>query len=137
MIPTGYSFNLDGTNTYMTLALPFLALATNTPLTLGQELTILLLVAMLDRGRLGRHGGGLRDARGHAVHHSGHPDPVACDLVGIGKFMGECRALATLVRNGVATIVTGRWEGELDPAKRHDVMARPVEIGEEIERQAT
>ena len=114
VIPTGYSFNLDGTNIYMTLATLFLAQATNTHLTLGQELQILLVAALTSKGASGVTGAGFITL---AATLSVVPDiPIAslAVLVGIDKFMSECRALTNLVGNGVATVVVSRWEGELD-----------------------
>jgi len=133
VIPTGYSFNLDGTNIYMTLATLFLAQATNTHLTIGQELSILGVAILTSKGASGVTGAGFITL---AATLSIVPDiPVSslAILVGIDKFMSECRALTNLIGNGVATIVISRWEGELDTAKLHEAMAHPVELGEEME----
>jgi aerobic C4-dicarboxylate transport protein len=133
VIPTGYSFNLDGTNIYMTLATLFLAQATNTPLTIGQELWILVIAMITSKGASGVTGAGFVTL---AATLSIVPDiPITSlgILLGIDKFMSECRALTNLVGNGVATVVISRWEGELDAKKLHETMAHPVSIGEEME----
>ena len=114
VIPTGYSFNLDGTNIYMTLCILFLAQATNTPLTLGQELQILLVAALTSKGASGVTGAGFITLAATLTVVPAIPITALAVLVGIDKFMSECRALTNLVGNGVATIVISRWEGELD-----------------------
>jgi aerobic C4-dicarboxylate transport protein len=136
VIPTGYSFNLDGTNIYMTLTTLFLAQATNTPLTISQELTILVIAMLTSKGASGVTGAGFVTL---AATLSIVPDiPIAslALVVGIDKFMSECRALTNLVGNGVATVVISRWEGELDAERLHAVMKHPVAAGEELEAQA-
>jgi aerobic C4-dicarboxylate transport protein len=114
VIPTGYSFNLDGTNIYMTLATLFLAQATNTPLTLGQELTILAIAMLTSKGASGVTGAGFVTLAATLTIIPDIPIQALAILVGIDKFMSECRALTNLVGNGVATIVVSAWEGELD-----------------------
>src|SRR3954470_8303553 len=136
VIPTGYSFNLDGTNIYMTLATLFLAQATNTPLSIGQELTILLIAMLTSKGASGVTGAGFVTLAATLSIIPDIPIQSLAILVGIDKFMSECRALTNLIGNGVATIVISRWEGELDKEKLHDTMAHPIELGEEFERQA-
>jgi len=135
VIPTGYSFNLDGTNIYMTLATLFLAQATNTPLTIGQELTILVIAMLTSKGASGVTGAGFVTLAATLSIIPDIPIQSLAILVGIDKFMSECRALTNLVGNGVATIVISRWEGELDPDKLHQVMAHPVDIGEQMEHE--
>ncbi len=117
VIPTGYSFNLDGTNIYMTLATLFLAQATNTHLTLGQELQILLVAALTSKGASGVTGAGFITLAATLAVVPDIPISSLAVLVGIDKFMSECRALTNLVGNGVATVVVSRWEGELDKAR--------------------
>jgi aerobic C4-dicarboxylate transport protein len=136
VVPTGYSFNLDGTNIYMTLAILFLAQATNTPLTLGQELGILAIAMITSKGASGVTGAGFVTL---AATLSIIPDiPIAslAILLGIDKFMSECRALTNLIGNGVACVVISRWEHELDADKLHETMAHPLVIGEEMETAA-
>ena len=136
VIPTGYSFNLDGTNIYMTLATLFLAQATNTPLTIGQELTILLIAMLTSKGASGVTGAGFVTLAATLSIAPDIPIQALAVLVGIDKFMSECRALTNLVGNGVATIVVSRWEGELDREKLNEAMARPVELGELLEAES-
>jgi aerobic C4-dicarboxylate transport protein len=133
VIPTGYSFNLDGTNIYMTLATLFLAQATNTPLTIGQELGILVIAMITSKGASGVTGAGFVTLAATLAIVPDIPIGSLAILLGIDKFMSECRALTNLVGNGVATIVISRWEGELDAAKLHETMAHPISVGEEID----
>jgi aerobic C4-dicarboxylate transport protein len=135
VIPVGYSFNLDGTNIYMTLATLFLAQATNTPLTLGQELTILLVAMLTSKGASGVTGAGFVTLAATLTIIPDIPIQALAILVGIDKFMSECRALTNLIGNGVATIVVSRWEGELDTQQLHEAMRHPVELGEALERE--
>ena len=133
VIPTGYSFNLDGTNIYMTLASLFLAQATNTPLSIGQELGLLAIAMITSKGASGVTGAGFVTLAATLAIVPDIPVQSLAILVGIDKFMSECRALTNLIGNGVATVVISRWENELEPAKLHEVMARPIETGEEME----
>jgi len=133
VIPTGYSFNLDGTNIYMTLATLFLAQATNTHLTIGQELWILVIAMITSKGASGVTGAGFVTLAATLSIVPDIPIQSLALLLGIDKFMSECRALTNLVGNGVATVVISRWEGELDALKLHHAMAHPVTIGEEME----
>jgi aerobic C4-dicarboxylate transport protein len=135
VIPVGYSFNLDGTNIYMTLATLFLAQATNTPLTLGQELTILLVAMLTSKGASGVTGAGFVTLAATLTIIPDIPIQALAILVGIDKFMSECRALTNLIGNGVATVVVSRWEGELDTQQLHEAMRHPVELGEALERE--
>lgn len=114
VIPTGYSFNLDGTNIYMTLATLFLAQATNTDLTLGQELSILAIAMLTSKGASGVTGAGFITLAATLAIIPDIPIQSLALLVGIDKFMSECRALTNLVGNGVATLVISRLEGEID-----------------------
>jgi aerobic C4-dicarboxylate transport protein len=135
VIPTGYSFNLDGTNIYMTLATLFLAQATNTPLTFGQELTILLVAMLTSKGASGVTGAGFVTLAATLSIIPDIPIQSLAILLGIDKFMSECRALTNLIGNGVATVVVSRWERELDQAKLRQALKHPVEFGEELESQ--
>jgi len=136
VIPTGYSFNLDGTNIYMTLAILFLAQATNTPLTFGHLMTILLIAMVTSKGASGVTGAGFVTLAATLAIVPDIPIQSLAILVGIDKFMSECRALTNLVGNGVACVVISRSEGELDPEALHQVMAHPLDIGEEMEVKA-
>jgi aerobic C4-dicarboxylate transport protein len=133
VIPTGYSFNLDGTNIYMTLATLFLAQATNTPLTLTQELGILAIAMITSKGASGVTGAGFVTLAATLSIIPDIPITSLALLLGIDKFMSECRALTNLVGNGVACVVISRWERELDADKLHETMAHPLVIGEEME----
>jgi aerobic C4-dicarboxylate transport protein len=117
VIPAGYSFNLDGTSIYLTMAAVFVAQATNTPLTLGQQLTILGVLLLTSKGASGVTGSGFITL---AATLSAVPTiPVAglALILGIDRFMSEARALTNLIGNGVATIVVAAWEKELDREK--------------------
>ena len=135
VIPTGYSFNLDGTNIYMTLATLFLAQATNTHLTIGQELTILAIAMLTSKGASGVTGAGFITLAATLTIIPDIPIQSLAILVGIDKFMSECRALTNLIGNGVATVVVSRWEGELDTRKLHDALVHPVAYGEALETE--
>ena len=135
VIPTGYSFNLDGTSIYLTMAAIFVAQATNTDLTLTQQLTILGVLLLTSKGASGVTGSGFIVLA--ATLSSVPTIPVAglALILGIDRFMSEARALTNLVGNGVATIVISKWEKELD----HDQMARAMSgdfIEEELEQEA-
>jgi len=133
VVPTGYSFNLDGTNIYMTLATLFIAQALNVPLTWGEQLTILLVAMLTSKGASGITGAGFITLAATLAAVRPELVPGMAIVLGIDKFMSECRALTNLVGNGVATVVISRWEGELDVQKLHEVMVHPVDIGEEME----
>jgi len=133
VVPTGYSFNLDGTNIYMTLAIWFLAQATNTPLTLAQELGIVAIAMITSKGASGVTGAGFVTLAATLSIIPDIPITSLALLLGIDKFMSECRALTNLVGNGVACVVISRWERELDADKLHETMAHPLIIGEEME----
>src|SRR5215471_9142478 len=134
VVPTGYSFNLDGTNIYMTLAILFLAQATNTPLTIWQTLGILGIAMITSKGASGVTGAGFVTLAATLSIVPDIPIQSLAILLGIDKFMSECRALTNLIGNGVATVVISRWEGELDAQALHETMAHPVKLGEEMER---
>ena len=133
VIPTGYSFNLDGTNIYMTLSTLFLAQATNTQLTFGQLMAILAIAMLTSKGASGVTGAGFVTLAATLSIIPDIPIQSLAILVGIDKFMSECRALTNLVGNGVATIVISRWENELDPVKLQAALAHPIGYGEAIE----
>lgn len=113
VIPAGYSFNLDGTNIYMTMAAIFLAQATNTPLGLGDQLGLLLVAMVSSKGASGVTGAGFVTLAATLAIVPKVPVASLALLVGIDRFMSECRALTNLVGNGVATVVISRWEGEV------------------------
>jgi aerobic C4-dicarboxylate transport protein len=138
VVPTGYSFNLDGTNIYMTLATLFLAQAVGADLTFAQYATIILVAMLTSKGASGVTGAGFITLAATLSAIPNSPVPVAAMtlVLGIDKFMSECRALTNLVGNGVACVVVSRWEGELDMAKLNEVMAHPVAIGTDISDHA-
>ena len=117
VVPTGYSFNLDGTNIYMTMAALFIAQATNTDLTLGQQLTILGVAMLTSKGASGVTGAGFVTLAATLAVVPTIPIAGMALILGIDKFMSECRALTNFIGNGVATIVVSSWEGELDRDK--------------------
>lgn len=114
VVPTGYSFNLDGTNIYMTLATLFLAQATNTPLSLGQELSLLGVAMLTSKGASGVTGAGFITLAATLAVIPDLPIAALALLVGVDRFMSECRALTNLMGNGVASLVLAGWEGDLD-----------------------
>ena len=124
VIPTGYSFNLDGTSIYLTMAAVFIAQATNTPMTLMQQVTLLFVLLLTSKGAAGVTGSGfiVLAATLSAVGHV----PVAglALILGIDRFMSEARALTNLVGNGVATVVVGSWTGDLDHARMRAQLER-------------
>ena len=125
VIPTGYSFNLDGTNIYMTLATLFLAQATNTHITLTQELTLLGVAMLTSKGASGVTGAGFITLAATLAVVPTIPITALALLVGVDRFMSECRALTNLVGNGVATLVIARWDKDLD----REVLARELDRG--------
>lgn len=136
VVPTGYSFNLDGTNIYMTLAALFIAQAVGIELSLSDQLTLVLVAMISSKGAAGVTGAGFVIL---ATTLSVVPSvPVAgmTLIVGIDRFMSECRALTNFVGNAVATIVVARWEGALDTERLAAAMAgQPIPLPEEdIER---
>jgi aerobic C4-dicarboxylate transport protein len=120
----------------MTLATLFLAQATNTHLTFGQEMTILFIAMLTSKGASGVTGAGFITLAATLAIIPDIPLQSIAILVGIDKFMSECRALTNLVGNGVATIVVSRWEGELDRDKLNSALAHPIELGEALEAEA-
>jgi aerobic C4-dicarboxylate transport protein len=133
VVPTGYSFNLDGTNIYMTLATLFIAQATNTHLTIWQELGILGIAIITSKGASGVTGAGFITLAATLAIVPDIPIQSIAILVGIDKFMSECRALTNLVGNGVACVVISLSEGELDKDALHEAMANPIQLGEALE----
>jgi aerobic C4-dicarboxylate transport protein len=142
VIPTGYSFNLDGTSIYLTMAAVFIAQATNTPMSIGQQLTLLLVLLLTSKGAAGVTGSGfiVLAATLSAVGHV----PVAglALILGIDRFMSEARALTNLIGNGVATVVVAKWTGDLDTVRMQQVLDKetaqdadePEEVLDQVEQ---
>ncbi|MGR4871868.1 dicarboxylate/amino acid:cation symporter [Variovorax sp. LARHSF232] len=114
VIPTGYSFNLDGTSIYLTMAAVFIAQATNTPMTLTQELTLLAVLLLTSKGAAGVTGSGFIVLAATLSAVGDVPVAGLALILGIDRFMSEARALTNLVGNGVATLVVAKWTGALD-----------------------
>jgi aerobic C4-dicarboxylate transport protein len=123
VIPTGYSFNLDGTSIYLTMAAIFIAQATNTPLDLFQQITLLVVLLISSKGAAGVTGSGfiVLAATISAVGHL--PLAGLALILGIDRFMSEARALTNLIGNGVATLVVARYCDQLDEQQMHEVLA--------------
>lgn len=128
VIPTGYSFNLDGTSIYLTMAAVFIAQATNTPLDLFHQLTLLVVLLISSKGAAGVTGSGfiVLAATISAVGHL--PLAGLALILGIDRFMSEARALTNLIGNGVATLVVARYCDQLDEATMQDALAKPVAV---------
>ena len=114
VIPTGYSFNLDGTSIYLTMAAVFIAQATNTPMSLVDQLTLLAVLLLTSKGAAGVTGSGFIVLAATLSALGTLPVTALALILGIDRFMSEARALTNLVGNGVATVVVSRWVGALD-----------------------
>jgi aerobic C4-dicarboxylate transport protein len=129
VVPAGYSFNLDGTCIYLTMAAVFLAQATDTPMTLGQQLLMLLVLLLTSKGAAGVTGSGFIVLAGTLAAVQGPPVVALALILGIDRFMSEARALTNLVGNAVATLVVARWTGALVPPPDSDVFTARVAPG--------
>ncbi|WP_275575291.1 cation:dicarboxylate symporter family transporter [Methylocucumis oryzae] len=116
VIPTGYSFNLDGTAIYLSMAAIFIAQATNTVLTPAQELVLFGVLLVTSKGAAGVTGSGFITLAATLAAVPSIPIEGLALILGVDRFMSEARALTNLVGNGVATLVAAKWEGELDLA---------------------
>jgi aerobic C4-dicarboxylate transport protein len=119
VIPTGYSFNLDGTCIYLTMAAVFLAQATNTDLTLGQELGLIGILLLTSKGAAGVTGSGFIVLAATLASVGTVPVASIALILGVDRFMSEARALTNLIGNGVATVIVAKWENALDVARMH------------------
>ncbi|MFC3942559.1 C4-dicarboxylate transporter DctA [Pseudomonas gingeri NCPPB 3146 = LMG 5327] len=117
VVPTGYTFNLDGTNIYMTLAVLFLAQATNIDLTLEQQLTLLAVTMLTSKGAGAVVGAGFVALAASLAVVPTVPVAAMVLILGVDRFMAECRSLTNIIGNAVATLVVAAWEGELDRSK--------------------
>lgn len=123
VIPTGYSFNLDGTSIYLTMAAIFLAQATNTPLDITHQITLLLVLLLTSKGAAGVTGSGFITLAA-TLPAVGHIPVAAIALIlGIDRFMSEGRAITNIIGNAVATVVIAKWEKELDLETANDILA--------------
>jgi aerobic C4-dicarboxylate transport protein len=132
VIPTGYSFNLDGTNIYMTLAALFIAQATDIHLSFADQILLLLVAMLSSKGAAGITGAGFITLAATLSVVPSVPIAGMALILGIDRFMSECRALTNFVGNAVATVVVARWENELDVEKFNAAMAgeMPEELDE-------
>jgi aerobic C4-dicarboxylate transport protein len=137
VVPTGYSFNLDGTNIYMTMAALFVAQATNTDLSLWQQLTILGVAMLTSKGASGITGAGFITLAATLAVVPTIPVAGMALILGIDRFMSECRALTNFVGNGVATLVVAKWEGELDMDTLQRELANPTPLASPVQPAAT
>ncbi|MGN6232875.1 MAG: dicarboxylate/amino acid:cation symporter [Trinickia sp.] len=134
VVPTGYSFNLDGTNIYMTMAVLFIAQATNTDLSLMQQLTLIAVAMLTSKGASGVTGAGFITLAATLAVVPTIPLSGMVLILGIDRFMSECRALTNIVGNGVAAVVVSAWEKELDRSKLRAALGRGTRaIGAEAE----
>lgn len=125
VVPTGYSFNLDGTNIYMTLAALFIAQACGIDLSWGEQGALLAVAMLSSKGAAGVTGAGFITLAATLSIVPGVPVAGMALILGIDRFMSECRSLTNFVGNAVATIVVARWEGALDTARLQRVLADP------------
>jgi len=127
VVPTGYSFNLDGTNIYMTLATLFIAQALGVDLTFGQQITILIVAMLTSKGASGVTGAGFITLAATLAVVDPRLVPGMAVVLGIDKFMSECRALTNLCGNGVACVIVAWWEGELDRTKLQANLGKQID----------
>jgi len=126
VIPTGYSFNLDGTSIYLTMAAVFIAQATDTPMSLTQQLTLLAVLLLTSKGAAGITGSGFIVLAATLSAVGGVPVAGLALILGIDRFMSEARALTNLVGNGVATLVVAKWTGDLDMQRLQQGLDHPT-----------
>jgi aerobic C4-dicarboxylate transport protein len=127
VVPTGYSFNLDGTNIYMTLTTLFIARAMGVELDLTHQATILVVAMLTSKGASGVTGAGFITLAATLTAVDPQLAPGMSLVLGVDKFMSECRALTNFIGNGVAAIVVAAWEGELDRARLSAGLAREID----------
>ncbi len=134
VVPTGYSFNLDGTNIYMTMAVLFIAQATNIELTWLQQFTLLAVAMLTSKGASGVTGAGFITLAATLAVVPAIPLSGMVLILGIDRFMSECRALTNIIGNGVATVVVSAWEKELDRTQLQAALHGRAEIIDETGR---
>ena len=123
VVPTGYSFNLDGTCIYMSLAALFIAQATNAPLSFGDELLLMAVAILSSKGAAGVTGSGFIVLAATLSVVPAIPVAGMALILGVDRFMSECRSLTNFIGNAVATIVVGRWEGSVDMERLRRTLA--------------
>ncbi|MEJ8836878.1 dicarboxylate/amino acid:cation symporter [Ramlibacter sp. AN1133] len=128
VIPTGYSFNLDGTSIYLTMAAVFIAQATDTPLSIMQQVTLLAVLLLTSKGAAGITGSGFIVLAATLSAVGNVPVAGLALILGIDRFMSEARALTNLVGNAVATLVVARWTGDLDMAQLATHLSHPTAL---------
>ena len=128
VIPTGYSFNLDGTCIYLTMAAIFLAQATNTELTIWQQLGIIGVLLLTSKGAAGVTGSGFIVLAATLASVGTIPVASIALILGVDRFMSEARALTNLVGNGVATVVIAKWEDALDEDRMRQTLDHETEL---------
>ncbi|MFP3596685.1 dicarboxylate/amino acid:cation symporter [Chryseobacterium sp. SIMBA_029] len=133
VVPTGYSFNLDGTNIYMTLASLFIAQALNIHLPIEKQIMLLLVAMLSSKGAAGVTGAGFVTLAATLAVVPEIPIAGMTLILGIDKFMSECRALTNVIGNSVATIVVANWEKQLDKEQLHFCLDHPHEIEKKLE----
>jgi aerobic C4-dicarboxylate transport protein len=133
VIPTGYSFNLDGTNIYMTLASLFIAQALGIELTLGQQMGILVVAMITSKGAAGVTGSGFITLAATLAVVPGIPVAGMALILGIDKFMSEARAITNHIGNCIAAVVMASWEKELDWDRFHAVLGKSKEVTPVVE----
>jgi len=130
VIPMGYSFNLDGTSIYLTLATLFIAQACNIHVTLPQQLEILAVLLLTSKGAAAVTGGGFITLAATLSAVGNIPVAGLALILGVDRFMSEARAITNLIGNGIASVAVSKWEGELDLAKARHVLDHPGEVEE-------
>jgi len=128
VVPTGYSFNLDGTNIYMTLAALFIAQATDVHLSLGEQLALLLVAMISSKGAAGVTGSGFITLAATLSIVPSVPVAGVALILGVDRFMSECRSLTNFIGNAVATVVVARWEGALDREQFDAVLDGRIDV---------
>jgi aerobic C4-dicarboxylate transport protein len=123
VVPTGYSFNLDGTSIYMTMAAIFIAQATGTELTLGHQLAMLGILLLTSKGAAAVTGGGFITLAATLAAFPSIPVAGLTLILGIDRFMSEARAITNLIGNAVATMAVARWDGALDLERANAILA--------------
>ena len=131
VVPSGYSFNLDGTSIYLTMAAIFIAQALGIDLSLREEITLLAVLLLTSKGAAGVTGSGFVTLAATLATMPTIPVAGIALILGVDRFMSEARALTNLVGNSVATLVVAKWEGALDMDRLHAELSQPTEIEEE------